>query len=292
MLGQLEMAYIGIEAPDPSGLDDFFGAVIGLEPGDPTAAGATTWRNDDRAQRVIVQAGPANDVAFIGLEATSADAFDETLSRLARAGYEASDGDAEERRVERMKHVTTPWGVRLEIAQGLAQDKPFQSALVPGGFLTDGVGFGHVVNATTDLEASHRFLTEGLGFGQSDWLEMPLGPDMTLEVRFYHCNGRHHSLALAAAPFELPQKLHHIMFETNTVDDTGHAFDRAWESGLPLPNGLGRHDNDGMFSFYVASPAGWQVEVGHGARTVTADWDDNRVYDRISAWGHQPLRSA
>ncbi len=47
-----------------------------------------------------------------------------------------------------------------------------------------------------------------------------------------------------------------------------------------------------MFSFYVASPAGFQVEVGHGARTITDDWDDNRRYDRISAWGHQPLRQS
>ena len=60
--------------------------------------------------------------------------------------------------------------------------------------------------------------------------------------------------------------------------------------GSAIPNGLGMHDNDRMFSFYVASPAGFMVEVGHGARTITDDWDDNRRYDRISAWGHQPLR--
>ena len=59
------------------------------------------------------------------------------------------------------------------------------------------------------------------------------------------------------------------MFEVNDRDDVGAAFDRAWAAGLPIPNGLGRHDNDGMFSFYVASPAGFQVEVGHGARVVT-----------------------
>ena len=108
---------------------------------------------------------------------------------------------------------------------------------------------------------------------------------------FYHCNARHHSVALARAPFELPQKLHHLMFETNERDDTGAAFDRAWASGLAIPNGLGRHDNDGMFSFYVASPAGFLVEVGHGARVITDAWDDDRRYDRISRWGHQSLRT-
>jgi hypothetical protein len=39
----------------------------------------------------------------------------------------------------------------------------------------------------------------------------------------------------------------------------------------------------------VPSPAGFQVEVGHGARVITDNWDGNRRYDRISAWGHQPL---
>ncbi len=85
-------------------------------------------------------------------------------------------------------------------------------------------------------------------------------------MRFYHCNARHHTLALARAPFELPQCLHHVMFEANTRDDVGAAFDRAWATDLPIPNGLGRHDNDGMFSFYLQTPAGFQIEFGHGAR--------------------------
>jgi hypothetical protein len=70
------------------------------------------------------------------------------------------------------------------------------------------------------------------------------------------------------------------------------AFDRAWDSALAIPNGRGRHDNDGMFSFYLASPAGFLVEVGHGARAINTDWDDNHRYDRISRWGHLPLRTS
>jgi hypothetical protein len=119
---------------------------------------------------------------------------------------------------------------------------------------------------------------------------MEIAAGIELEVHFFHCNARHHSVAVARAPFALPQVLHHLMVETNERDDVGAAFDRAWESGLPIPNGLGRHDNDGMFSFYVTSPAGFQVEVGHGARVISDGWDDDRRYDRISAWGHQPLR--
>jgi hypothetical protein len=81
------------------------------------------------------------------------------------------------------------------------------------------------------------------------------------------------------------------MFELNERDDVGAAFDRAWAAELPIPNGLGRHDNDGMFSFYLQTPVGFQIEVGHGAHVITDGWDKNRRYDSISAWGHQPLRS-
>jgi hypothetical protein len=100
----------------------------------------------------------------------------------------------------------------------------------------------------------------------------------------------HHTIALARAPFNLPQCLHHVMFELNERDDVGAAFDRAWAAELPIPNGLGRHDNDGMFSSYLQTPAGFQIEIGHGAKVITDGWDENRRYDRISAWGHQPLR--
>jgi hypothetical protein len=145
------------------------------------------------------------------------------------------------------------------------------------------------VFATTAFDASHAFLVDGLGLAQSDWLEMEIAAGIELEVRFYHCNERHHSIALAKAPFDMPQKLHHIMFEANERDDVGAAFDRVWATDLAIANGLGRHDNDGMFSFYVVSPAGFQVEVGHGARVVSDPWTDNRRYDRISRWGHQPV---
>jgi 2,3-dihydroxybiphenyl 1,2-dioxygenase len=292
---ELELAYVGIEVPDPATLTPFFGEVIGLIPGEGAGTGTAAWRNDEKAHRVIVQPGPANDAVFLGFEAADGVVFDRVSERLAHGGWppaESAKADTAARRVGRMAHVTAPWGIRIELVQGVENSRtPFSSAPVPGGFHTDGVGFGHAVFATTAFDESHRFLTAGLGFVQSDWLEMPIGEGMELEVRFYHCNARHHSVALARTPFDLPQRLHHLMFETNQRDDTGAAFDRAWASGLAIPNGLGRHDNDGMFSFYVASPPGFLVEVGHGARVITDGWADNRRYDRISRWGHQSLRT-
>jgi 2,3-dihydroxybiphenyl 1,2-dioxygenase len=292
---QLELGYLVVEVPDPNSLNGAFGDVVGLIPGQPTASGALTWRNDRRAQRVIVEPGPASDAVVLGFEAVDAQVFEDTVARLRAMGLDVTEDEdgAERRRVARLGRTMAPWGTDVEIALGLSDaPSPFASALVPGGFLTDGVGFGHVVLATMAFEESAAFLTDGLGFGQSDWLEMEIAEGITLEVRFYHCNARHHTIAVARAPFELPQVLHHVMFETNDRDDVGMAFDRAWATDLGIPNGLGRHDNDGMFSFYLQTPAGFQIEVGHGARVITEGWDDNRAYDAISAWGHQPLRQA
>lgn len=290
---QIELGYLVLELPEPETLTPVLADVVGLIPGEP-AAGARTWRDDARAQRLVVQAGPANDAVAVGFEAVDVAAFDATVDRLREIGADIVDGtddDLKTRRVSRLVRTTSPWGVEVELVVGLEDAATaYSSPLVPGGFLTEGVGFGHVVFATMAFDESVRFITDGLGLAQSDWLETELAPGINLEVRFFHCNARHHTVALARAPFELPQALHHVMFEANSRDDVGAAFDRAWVAELPIPNGLGRHDNDGMFSFYLQTPAGFQIEFGHGARVVDDGWDDNRLYDRISAWGHQPLQ--
>ena len=289
MLGDLQLAYLGVEVPEVAALGAFLADVVGLVPGDDPA----TWRNDDKAQRIVVADGPAADATFVGFEAAGPYEWAATLDRLAQAGYpvvHASIDDAGARRVDRLASVEAPWGVQVEVALGLADaEAPFASPLVAGGFVTEGQGFGHVVFATTAFDESHRFVTEGLGLRQTDWVDTEIAPGIELEIRFYHCNPRHHSLALARAPFELPKRLHHLMVEVTDRDDVGYAFDRAWNADCVIASGLGHHPNDEMFSFYVESPAGFQVEVGHGGRQVTQDWDENRSYDRISTWGHQPL---
>ncbi len=293
---QLELGYVRVEVADVPAMTAFFTDVIGLAPGESTVDGETTLTDDDAVQRVILGEGPRNDLATMGFEAVDLDAYEATVARLEAAGFAPVAGDeavARARRVERVAQVDAPWGSTVEVALGL--ERTPQVAPTPamtGGFLTEGVGFGHVVVATTAFDEALRFATDGLGMVRSDWIRTELAPGIELEVQFFHCNARHHSLAIAKAPFELPQHLHHIMVETRQRDDVGHAFDRAFAAGLPLPNGLGRHDNDEMFSFYVASPAGFQVEVGHGARSIVEPWEEDRRYDRISVWGHQPIQPA
>ena len=73
MTAELEVAYLGVQVADPTGFGTFLRDIVGLIPGETTADGATTWRDDDRVHRIFVEEGPANDAVFVGFEATSED---------------------------------------------------------------------------------------------------------------------------------------------------------------------------------------------------------------------------
>src|SRR4051812_49256876 len=168
MLGDLQLGYLGVEVPDPAAFGAFLADVVGLVPGDAPG----TWRNDSKTRRIVVAEGASSDATFVGFEAAGPDAWAATVARLEAARYpvvQATIDDASARRVEQLAYVESPWGVRIEVAHGLAEaEQPFASPLVGGGFLTEGKGFGHVVFVTTEFEASHRFVTDGLGLRQTD----------------------------------------------------------------------------------------------------------------------------
>src|SRR5262249_14267347 len=102
---------------------------------------------------------------------------------------------------------------------------------------------------------------------------------------FLHTNRRHHSVAFGERQ---GKDVHHFMLEVGSMDDVGLAFDRALRAGVRIMHTLGRHPNDGMFSFYARTPSGFQIEVGWGGREVDdATWKP-AVYDHVSVWGHHP----
>ena len=296
----VEVGYVGIETRDPGGLDRYLQDVLGLPPGQSPAPGVSAWRMDGKVHRFLVHEGTADDVVYLGLEALDHEAFAGAVERLTAAGVQVTEGTEQERalrRVDALVWAAAPWGGRVEIVRGLAAAaEPFVSPLVPGGFVTEGVGFGHAVymfplgspDGVKQYDASIGFVENALGMVLSDTLEMQLhGAPVT--ARFYHCNGRHHSIALIGTPAPaLPRSANHIMIEARSMDDVGVAYDRALSAGIGIPMSLGRHDNDQMFSFYSTCPAGFEFEFGSDGVIVDDDWAV-RVYDRISVWGHRAI---
>lgn len=259
----LETAYIGLDSTAPVALGRYLTEAVGLMPGLAAADGVATWRVDGKAQRLWVREGARNDAACIAFEAADAQVYDRVLGRLSAQAWRMRAGTAAERAARRVRDLTviqTPWDVPLELVTGLEEAaRPFTSPHFPEGFVTTGQGCGHfvfAVGSAEEYDAARRFATEGLGLVLSDWLRLPMG-EIEMHVSFFHCNPRHHSLAIAYLPRPaVPQRLHHINFEVAHVRSVGLAYDRALRAGAPLANTLGQHANDGMVSFYSLSPDG------------------------------------
>src|SRR5690606_17120633 len=101
------------------------------------------------------------------------------------------------------------------------------------------------------------------------------------------CNRRHHSLALLELP--LRRRLHHFMLQVPDLHDVGRAYERALRHKVPMSLGLGQHPApDGTFSFYGATPSGFDFEIGAGSREIEPDAWRIQHTALTSAWGHRP----
>jgi 2,3-dihydroxybiphenyl 1,2-dioxygenase len=285
-----QLGYLGLEVSDLARWEKFAVEGLGLEPARRAPDGSLALRLDAYEQRILLQPGPADDLAFLGFELANEAELEELGARLVRAGHSVGEGKPEKaaaRRVTRLLETTDPSGVPVELYVGPAVARtPFHSSRIASGFVAGEEGLGHAVICAKDPEASERFYLEGLGLRLSDRVKIALSPTFTLEIRFLHANARHHSIAFASVP--MPKRLHHFMLEVESLDDVGRAYDRMLAAGESFAMDLGKHPNDGMISFYTKTPSGFDVELGYGGVKVDdATWSV-RTYENVSVWGHQP----
>jgi 3,4-dihydroxy-9,10-secoandrosta-1,3,5(10)-triene-9,17-dione 4,5-dioxygenase len=301
------LGYVGVASPEPEawlcfatevvGLmparvlpgEDF--AVAGAESGAPAsrgsgiaADGSVYLKADDHQWRVAVHPGKSMGLAYLGFELADGPAFDRALEELTQQGIEVQESDAKlasARGVRRLAQLRDPADNALELFCLPASDRHFLS---PQGaeFLTGALGLGHVNLLVPNLQECIDFYTGALGFRLSDFIEF--GPG--LASHFFRCNPRHHSLGLTCVGEH--RGLHHLMLEMKELDDVGQALDRAKAAGIPITSTLGRHKNDHMLSFYMQSPAGFDVEIGTGGRLCGDDWLAHEFCEG-DIWGHEGL---
>ena len=209
----------------------------------------------------------------------------DAINRVEQSGIQVETGDAQlaaTRNVKGLAWFVDLTGVRHELCHGQkAGSDPFTPGQGVSGFVTGDQGLGHLVLMVPDLEAATEFYMGLLGFRHSDDIEAGL------KVRFFHCNPRHHTLAITETPGH--RGVHHLMLQVETIDDVGLAYDRVVESGTPIAMGIGKHPNDEMTSFYVRTPGGFEIEYGTGGLEIPMDeeWPVGQ-FDQLSIWGHTP----
>ncbi len=279
------VAYVGLETPDLDGWEHLCRRLLACQTtrfqADDGVPGMAL-RLDQKAQRVLLRESARPGDAFIGMELADASALAGAQAELEAHGVTVHTGTAAElalRHVDGMIHFADPAGYRLELCHGLHDAAtPFAAPRPMGGFRTGEMGFGHAVLVVPDFDKARDFYCEVLGFRVSDYILTP-----TRRV-FLHCNGRHHSIALAERKgFGIA----HLMFEVLQFDDLGRAYDVAL-ADYPerIFSTLGRHSNDHVTSFYIQTPAGVPIEYGWGGRTVDdATWQVGELFGP-SLWGH------
>ena len=282
------VGYLGFAVPDPDAWCAFATSVIGLMPAPSPPRGDCTiyLKGDDRQWRVALHQAEQGGLAYVGLELGSQMAFEAAREHLAQLRIPATPGSADEieaRGVRDFVHVCDPSGVRVELYWGPTVDGGFVSPAGVPQFVAGELGFGHYVLLVPDLEQSMAFYRDALGMKLTDYVI--IGPNMS--VQFLRCTPRHHSVALTAVgPMSA---LHHVAFEVSDIDQVGYALERATRAGCPITATLGRHKNDRMLSFYMRSPAGFEIEIGCGGRLVDeATW----VVSHLAGgdeWGHHGL---
>jgi 2,3-dihydroxybiphenyl 1,2-dioxygenase len=283
------LGYVGFKVADVTAFSDFAAGVLGLMPVE-APPGQARFRMDAQAWRIGVETGEEDDLDYVGFEAPDRAALEAIAARLRDAGCTLGQDDADlaaARGVSGIISCRDPQGLRVEIYFGPTErnDAPFVSPVGVQGFVAASQGLGHVVLTTGDIDASRRFYGDVMGFRLSDTIRLQVAPEIALDLEFYRCNPRHHTLALV--PVAAPKRLNHFMVQVESLDDVGFGLERAEAAGTPITATLGRHTNDLMVSFYARTPAGFEVEYGFGARTVDeATWRVVR-HDRTSCWGHK-----
>lgn len=280
------LAYARFASPAAEQWRTFAPEVLGLQCTHDGPDHAVRLRVDHAAWRIEIAPADTDRLDAIGWAVTDQAALDDAVARLRAADITVHTNDpglAARRDVEQLAWFIDPFGFRHELVHGQHHAAtPFQPGReMTGGFVTGDAGLGHIVLIVPDLEAATAFYLDTLGFAHSDDI------DAGLRIRFAHCNPRHHSLAFTAVPGMTG--VHHLMLEVTNPDDVGRAWDIVTERDLTVAMSLGRHTNDEMFSFYVRTPSGFEIEYGSGGRRIdlTRPWQVAR-YDAISVWGHRP----
>lgn len=285
-----QLGYFGIEASDLDAWERFAVEVLGFQLAEKEAGRRLALRMDERAQRVVISHGPADDLVFSGWETASQADLEALVAKLRAAGVaveRAEGAEASARWVEHLYVCRDPDGNRVELYAGPAvTSAPFRSTALVSSFVTGDQGAGHVfVLAKHDRQRMLDFYAGLLGLKLSDYIRQEIAPGIVADAAFLHCNGRHHSFATAVMPF--PKRIHHVMVQVASLDDVGLARDRCLDAGFALEMDLGRHPNDKIFSFYAVSPSGFAVEFGWGGMVIDdATWSV-RSYDVLSEWGHR-----
>lgn len=288
------LGYIELQVTDLAQWQQYAERVLGVEAFRDEEADSLLLRIDEFPYRFVLRTGPVDTLVATGWEVESAEELDVFRSRLSAAGIEYREGRddlAVQRRVIDVVSFTDPAGNTVELFHGMALNHKRVLGRYGTRFVTEDQGLGHLVLGVDNDAQLREFYVTVLGFQLRDAIAVPSehvgrpAGQAPSWVQFLGCNPRHHSLAFFPGP--TPTGIIHIMLEVDTPDEVGMGLDRAKRQHVPLSSTLGRHVNDKMYSFYMKTPSGFDLEYGSEGLRVDrpGEWV-TRQSTALSYWGH------
>ncbi len=279
------LAYLGVYSPNVNEWRTFAPSILGFEeqPDGPLASASFRW--DDRHHRLTIHDGPSNRLAYLGWEYVTQSLWGEAIEALRHRGYivDVRTDLADTRHVLGLAQVADTTGTTHELTYGQRHAGPFVPGrpLLGGGFVAGSLGLGNVQLVVDNLDGATEFYTNDLGLTITDEVRV------RTRTVFLGTNDRHHSLGLAGVPGA--DGLHHLAVEVRSLDDVGTAFDLCGSHKVPVTLSLGKNVGDGITSFHLRTPAGFDIAYGWGSAVEAGNrpWP-HLVHDRMSVWGHQP----
>lgn len=285
------LAYLGLGVKDLAAWRTFAEDLLGLRAVDGDGD-ELRLRMDDQPYRFILEPSETDDLSFAGWlfdTEKDLDVFVEDARRNGAAIELLSPEMATRRRVAKLYACKDPNGYAHEFCYGfdvVPTADAFRSKVLRGGFVTGDLGLGHFLPMSRDGAATVKFYNDVLKLRISDHIRQEVGDGVVVNAHFYHTRtGRHHSIA--TAEMATPKVLNHIMIQVEDFNDVGLAYDRCVAAGMHIAAELGHHPNDKMFSFYVRTPSGFNIEFGWGGIVIDdATWQVT-THTQMSDWGHK-----
>lgn len=292
IFGQVKLGYVIAESQKFDEWIRFMQKCLGLHLAEQTEQ-QLSFRIDDYAKRFIVQRGDAEDVTHIGFQVASKSVLAQILGRFDQReiAYAIGDtADAQARGVQAFWYLQGPKGIQLELfIDEVRTDQPL--TMQSSGFYTADSGMGHVAITSKKPEKMIRFWQEFFDARLTDTVEQKIN-GVTLDVTFLRLNERHHSIAVAETRGvhldPIRTSIQHMNLQVLDLEDVTMAYQRCKDNGFAVAWEVGQHTNDREVSFYVASPSGFEVELGWAPIKIDeATWQPIK-HTSISVWGHQP----
>lgn len=288
------LGYLVVQSDELSAWREFATRVLGMSAHQGSGA-ELLLRMDERVARIIVGPPPADRPAgakapfAVGWECRSEAEWQCAAQAIEKAGLAITPSPETGWHTEAFSCID-PAGVQCDFFYGGKVD-PAEHFISPLGvtFVTGPQGLGHVTISTPHCRESAEFYRGVLGFQIRE--TKITGSERAWRWAFLSPSEREHSIAVMDTGRD--GQLMHILIEVADLDSVGRAMDRCLEGLAPMSVSLGRHWNDEMVSFYLRTPAGFDVEYGYGGRKIDAAQWSQRAQGgsgAVSLWGHRVLR--